>query len=760
MLSRILSLKSVATVAAALAVILVLVLSAGAGDKNKNRNGGGGGNKQGQNCPPPLVKKGGNCVMPGQGKANKQQGGGKNQVGGPPDRNKQGGRPKGQKNQAGGPPDRNKPGGKHGGKNKDKAAGPRDDKKQVGKPPRNTLAGDRQGGKPDGKDKDQAGAPTDGKKQGGKDKDKGQAGGPPDHNKQGGKDHGGKNKDKDQAGGPGDDNRDGKKHGGKDGDRDRDNDKVADCKRPFVYRRGKGCVKPNREPELVKCQHPKVWRRGRGCVRPGRDQVFCGWPMIKRGNSCVCGPGFIPRHGDCYRPPIFVVPVGPEPYPEGPYPEGPYPEGPYPEGPYHDGPPPGPGPRPGPGPVDDGPPDYAPEPPQQAEPAPPPELEAEPQPVAALDPAITRCLADDLYDLLAKTYGKPRDLDRCPSACLPKPAFFSPGELDDIAEQNGIDWCENCVQVGGYIPLSSALRLERGAGVTICVNPDMCRLPSAIPVERRSEIRTVFKDLPVGVHNEGNIAVVVGNQDYQGDLPANPDGSADADAVMTLLIDQLGYKQENIIDLRDATLAELERVFGGRGEPGGELAKRIDKDSPGDVFIYVASHGLVKNGKEAYLLPVDADIEALDQTAYPMQGLYDNLGKLGARTIMLMLEANFARNLDELIDPPNLPELEVEVMPATPVPGLAVFKASDRDQKTILDPEYGIGLFTRYLIEGLAGRADAAPIGNDDKRIDTVELYVYTSDAVRTAARKSFGLEQKPLLSKIDNLLVGQLSSN
>ena len=161
-----------------------------------------------------------------------------------------------------------------------------------------------------------------------------------------------------------------------------------------------------------------------------------------------------------------------------------------------------------------------------------------------------------------------------------------------------------------------------------------------------------------------------------------------------------------------------------------------------------------------YLLPVNAKLEELDKTAYALQELYDNLGKTGARTTMLMLEANFAKNLDELIDPPNLPELEVEAMPATPVAGLAVFKASDRDQRTIQDPEYGIGLFTRYLIEGFAGRADEAPIGNGDKRIDTVELYVYTADMVRQAARKSFGLEQKPLLSKIDNLVVGQLAAN
>jgi hypothetical protein len=145
-------------------------------------------------------------------------------------------------------------------------------------------------------------------------------------------------------------------------------------------------------------------------------------------------------------------------------------------------------------------------------------------------------------------------------------------------------------------------------------------------------------------------------------------------------------------------------VFGSASNPEGELAKRIDKKDPGDVFIYVASHGMVKedDAKQAYLLPVDAKLDDLDKTAYPMQELYDHLGKIGARTIMLMLEANFAKNLDELINPPNLPELEVEAMPVDPVPGLAVFKASDRDQKTIKDPEYGIGLFTRYMIEGLA----------------------------------------------------------
>jgi hypothetical protein len=765
---RYFSSKFLVTAATALAVVLILALSASvdAGDKHKNK-GGGGGNKQGLNCPPPLVKRGGGCAMPGGSNAGKNNNNNK----------------KANKGQAGNRFDTRKQGGKQHDDNK--RAGKNDNKKHGGKPKDDNKFGGAPGGGKHPDDKKQAGKHQDDKRHGGRPQDdKKQAGNDRDDkkdNKQAGKDRGDKKDNKHQgiAGDDGrggkeaDDKKGGKDHGGKhaddnkgDGKHGDDDNKHAgndghrDCKPPFVYSwRAKDCVKgEHRGPERVVCKGSLQWRNGRGCVKPGHPGYDCGWPMIKIGRACVCGPGFISRHGECWRPPVVVVPVGPVgpgPYPEGPYPEGPYPEGPYPAGPGPEGPP-----AIGPG-----------GPPQQAEPLPPeepgPEPVAEPQPVASIAPAVARCLPDDLYDLLEDTYGKRPDLDRCPAACLPKPILYTPAELDDLADKYGVNWCENCLQVGGYMPLPSILHLERAANVTICVNPDMCRVPSGIgggggyAGEPATTIRTVFKDLPAGTDNEGNIAVVVGNHAYQGELPDNPDGSADADAVMALLVDQLGYKQENIIDLRDATLEDLKRVFGSDDDPGGELAKRIDKDDPGDVFIYIASHGLVsEDGDKAYLLPVDAKVDLLDDTAYPMQDLYDNLGKIGARTIMLMLETTFANNLDALIDPPNLPELEVEAMPAEPVPGLAVFKASDRDQKAIQDPEYGIGLFTRYLIEGLAGRADEAPLGNDDKSIDTVELYVYTADAVRTAARKSFGLEQKPVLSKIDNLVVGKLSSN
>ncbi|MGI9406445.1 MAG: hypothetical protein ACR2O4_08750, partial [Hyphomicrobiaceae bacterium] len=228
--------------------------------------------------------------------------------------------------------------------------------------------------------------------------------------------------------------------------------------------------------------------------------------------------------------------------------------------------------------------------------------------------------------------------------------------------------------------------------------------------------------------------------------------------VHTLLTEQLGYRDKDIIDLRNAGRTEFERVFGSKDAPEGELARRVKRGVRGDVLIYVSSHGLATEESEpSYLLPIDARYDQLDRTAYPLQSLYANLAKVGARTIMLVLETDFRTNLSELTDVPNLPQMQVDFEPALPVPGLAIFKASDRDQMTLEDPEYGIGLFTRYLIEGLAGKADEAPIGNADYRIDTVELFVYTANMVRMAARKSFGLEQKPVLSKIDNLVVGKL---
>ncbi|MGH6832661.1 MAG: hypothetical protein ACRECM_06530, partial [Methyloceanibacter sp.] len=127
--------------------------------------------------------------------------------------------------------------------------------------------------------------------------------------------------------------------------------------------------------------------------------------------------------------------------------------------------------------------------------------------------------------------------------------------------------------------------------------------------------------------------------------------------------------------------------------------------------------------------------------------LYANLAGLDARSVLVLLEMEYGRDHGPHVLAPNLPETMHTALPRAPVPALTVLAASDRGQRTLIDVTYDIGLFTRYLIEGLAGGADLAPIGNGDGRLDSAEIYVFTAALVDLAARKTFGLLQHPVYS-------------
>jgi hypothetical protein len=558
--------------------------------------------------------------------------------------------------------------------------------------------------------------------------------------------------------------------------------KTPTCRSPAVYSKTTGgCVVP--KPKVTSCRSPAVYSKTSGkCVVPPPKvkTVSCSFPLVKSGSVCVCAKGYASSKGKCYKPepkqPQVVTKTPPVLIDVDRIQECLTRLG-------YD-----------PGIVDgkqgrktrDAWREYQEASGLEARPASLSDketqdhlyeaCEAPPTRVAALPdtpvqvgqapistPAPTRCLPPDLHDMLRSAYGREPGIEACRpdnGICIPRPVFYSEAKLASVSEREGVRWCDSCVSLNAWMPLATILQIEASAGITLCAAPPaLCYLPGRPVVQTQTEVRTIYKALPVSVGNEGDIAVVIGNETYEHGLTPNVYGNADAEAMVKLLTEQLGYREENIIDLRNAKLADFERVFGTAENPIGELAQGIGKEEPGDVVIYISSHGMATEEGVGYLLPVDVRTEQLPTTAYPLQRLYANLGKAGARTTMLMLEATFGQTVTDTIDAPNIPELEVLAMPETPVPGLAVFTAADRDQHALEDPEYGIGLFTRYLISGLAGEADVSPIGNDDKQIDTVELFVYASDMVRTTARKSFGLEQKPLLSRIDNLLVGKLAS-
>lgn len=376
--------------------------------------------------------------------------------------------------------------------------------------------------------------------------------------------------------------------------------------------------------------------------------------------------------------------------------------------------------------------------------------------------AESDCLPEDLLKLVTKSYGRKPDLKACTQTCVAVPKGISDRETA-LLERRGVKWCRDCLEIGTHLPLGDILRIEHAGNLQVCTRPE-ARLPrwqraDGAPGVAYTKVRLLYRALPPAVDHDSDIAVVIGNKNYQGGLPANESAHNNAGAIFALLSEHLGYEQENIIDLRDATLEDLTRVFGS-AEGGGELEQRLSKGDPANVLIYYAGHGTTNlSSSESYLIPVDAVEHREERTSYPMSQLYANLSRLNARSTMLLLEAGFGRDQSDFVFAPNLAELPVSSMPRQEAKGLTVMTAAEGDQRTMDDPEFGIGLFTRYLIEGLAGRADLAPVGNNDQKVDAVELYAYTAHLVDLAARKSYGMLQKPQLAGKTNSAVSELQA-
>jgi hypothetical protein len=374
------------------------------------------------------------------------------------------------------------------------------------------------------------------------------------------------------------------------------------------------------------------------------------------------------------------------------------------------------------------------------------------------------CLPRDLYDLLSGVYGEKPELTVCQSDCLPAPESFNDGQRSLFAKQYAINWCgSDCLRIGDPMPLDDVMRIERDSNTPVCINPQSMLMKSSDQSRDREgvtpAIRALFDRLPGGYGNADNLAVIIGNRNYAAGIGSAPAAHLEADAMRALLVGLLGYKADNVIVVKDATRDDLVRLLGGKDGGDSELARRLKTNPNAQLAIYYAGHaGSGGLGFENYLLPVDASAGKEADAGYALEQLYDNLRKLDARSTLLFLEAGFGGRRDGAVLPPNVSERKVMVAPVTPVRGLAVFTATEGDQQPLIDAETGLGLFTRFLITGLAGKADAKPFGNADSILDSVELHVHIAQNVRLAARKTLGLMQSPTLSRADNLFLSQLS--
>ncbi|MBT5263593.1 MAG: caspase family protein, partial [Rhodospirillaceae bacterium] len=96
---------------------------------------------------------------------------------------------------------------------------------------------------------------------------------------------------------------------------------------------------------------------------------------------------------------------------------------------------------------------------------------------------------------------------------------------------------------------------------------------------------TIFVEVAIAAQptNSDAIAVIIANSEYRNEIPKVDYASNDGDAMKAFLRDVLGYRDGNIIDLRNAGQADILAVFGNERSHEGKLWSWV-RPGRSDVF--------------------------------------------------------------------------------------------------------------------------------------------------------------------------------
>jgi hypothetical protein len=252
-----------------------------------------------------------------------------------------------------------------------------------------------------------------------------------------------------------------------------------------------------------------------------------------------------------------------------------------------------------------------------------------------------------------------------------------------------------------------------------------------------------------------DIAVIIGNRTYRRpQVPAVEYADRDAAIMREYLVQTLGYDAGNIIYEENAGLATFRQIFGSPGDPRGQLFQWV-KPNESRVFIYYVGHGAPDlESQEAFFVPVDANPEYIRASGYPLRTFYENLSKIPAKHLTVVLDACFSGNSDKGMLFKGISPAMVKVKKEYAGPQNATLISSGAmDQVSTWYPEKRHSLFTYYFLKGIQGEADA----NKDRKITVGEMKAYLNEHVPYAAQRLKGIDQQPVVMGKDSEIIAVL---
>ncbi|MBU1056380.1 MAG: caspase family protein [Proteobacteria bacterium] len=238
--------------------------------------------------------------------------------------------------------------------------------------------------------------------------------------------------------------------------------------------------------------------------------------------------------------------------------------------------------------------------------------------------------------------------------------------------------------------------------------------------------------------NKHAYAIVIGIERYRQQLPKAAFAENDARIVSAYLTQVMGYPEENVVTLLNdrALKSDMEKYF------EKWLSNNVEKD--GTVFVYFSGHGAPNpRTGDAYLVPYDGDPSFIDQTGYSLKNMYEALGKLPARKIIVALDSCFSGAGGRSVLAEGARPLVMNLQKSFNVhKNMMILAAASGDQISSTYKAKGHGLFTYFMLKGIKYE----DVINPDGSIEITDLYNYIKPQVERIARKQFNNEQTPQL--------------
>ncbi len=259
----------------------------------------------------------------------------------------------------------------------------------------------------------------------------------------------------------------------------------------------------------------------------------------------------------------------------------------------------------------------------------------------------------------------------------------------------GVSTRASLASEGGVVLATYALRPSR--------EPEAQAIAATEGAATESGPSDVDQPLPkVAPPDPDAVGVVIGVEEHSGSVPPVAFAGRDVDAVSRYLREALGVEDGNVLRLTNtqATMTNMrvtiERKLANRVTPGRSV-----------VYFYFAGHG-VSNAKDRvpYLVPFDGDPAYPQDTCYSTVSLYQALGRLKAKRVVVMLDACFTglsgRDGKTSLFPAMRPLMVTPILPSVP-DGVAVLAAAGPDEMSGAATDRRHGLFTYWLLRALRG---------------------------------------------------------